>query len=141
MNETTGKQKQFLFASLVAIVLLGGSLLAPTLSAYADEEHKKGQKSSENDQGDNEGNCTSGTNGKYEHDCENNDQGDNEGNCTSGTNGKYEHDCENENNSVGIENNSGGNGNHFGWINNHADWITGINTWFNSFHLWHLGKD
>ena len=124
MNETTGKQKQFLFASLVAIVLLGGSLLAPTLSAYADEEHKKGQKSSENDQGDNEGNCTSGTNGKYEHDCED----------TNNSGGI-------ENNIGGNANNIGGNGNHFGWINNHADWITGINTWFNSFHLWHLGKD
>ena len=138
MNETTGKQKQFLFASLVAIVLLGGSLLAPTLSAYADEEHKKGQKSSENDQGDNEGNCTSGTNGKYEHDCENEN---NSGGNANNSGGIENNSGEIENNSAGNANNIGGNGNHFGWINNHADWITSINTWFNSFHLWHLGKD
>src|SRR5207245_228610 len=131
MNETTGKQKQFLFASLVAIVLLGGSLLAPTLSAYADEEHKKGQKSSKNNQGENEGNCTSDTNDKYEHDCEN----------ENNSGGIENNSGEIENNSAGNANNIGGNGNHFGWINNHADWITSINTWFNSFHLWHLGKD
>src|SRR2546425_8315712 len=39
MSETKTNHKQLLVASLVAVILLSGSLFAPTLSAYADKGH------------------------------------------------------------------------------------------------------
>src|SRR5437867_11309502 len=91
MNVETRKQKQLLYAPLVAIVLLSSSLLVPTLSAYADndedkskddkkgkhdqsnEHHKKGKKDPDHDHDNDKKECKHGdTNkkGKYRHSCD-----------------------------------------------------------------------
>jgi len=41
MSEVTAKHKRFLFASLVALVLLSSSLVVPTLPAFADNGNGK----------------------------------------------------------------------------------------------------
>ena len=98
MSEITAKHKGFLFASLLALVLLSSSLLVPTLSAYADkgegkpknnftptthngplkhgdsdDHHKKGKKDPDKDKDNDRKECKNGDthkNGKYKHNCD-----------------------------------------------------------------------
>ncbi len=72
MSEMTAKHKQFLLASLVAIVLLSSSMLAPNFSAYADhdkgksQDDKNGQKKSVKGEDPKETErCDNGASAKY----------------------------------------------------------------------------
>ena len=104
MSEITAKHKGFLFASLLALVLLSSSLLVPTLSAYADKgegkpknnftptthngslkhgdgdaddhHHKKGKKDPDKDKDNDRKACKNGNTLK---------------------NGKYKHNCDSDN--------------------------------------------
>src|SRR5437867_3080810 len=55
MSPTNGKHRQLLLASLLAIVLLGSSMLASNFSAYADKDSKNNDKKN-NEQKENNNN-------------------------------------------------------------------------------------
>ncbi len=69
MEGMNGKHKQLLLASLLAVILLGSSVLAPSFSVYAtpDDNHKKGKKDPDKD-GDKDNKSCIKKNGKYVHD-------------------------------------------------------------------------
>lgn len=81
MSATKGKHKQILIASLLAVVLLGSSMLSQNFIAYADKggipnehsDHKKPKKDPDHDHDNDKKTCKHGdTNeeGKYRHSCD-----------------------------------------------------------------------
>ena len=94
MSTITVNRKQYLIASIVAIVLLSSSLLVPTFSAYAvksndkpkgndhpknvinvhdDHSHKKGKKDPDHDKDNDKKACKKGDTdkkGKYKKNCD-----------------------------------------------------------------------
>ena len=52
MSATKEKHRQLLLASLLAIVLLGSSMLASNFSAYADKDSKNNDKKNNEQNGD-----------------------------------------------------------------------------------------
>ena len=111
MSETKTNHKQLLVASLVTVILVSGSLFAPTFSAYADTGHDESKnnnspKAHDNDQSNgNHGNNQTHNNhddhhkkGKKDPDKDKDNNGNHEG-CEKGIhleNDKYKKECDSD---------------------------------------------
>jgi len=111
MSETKTNHKQLLVASLVAVILVSGSLFAPSFSAYADNGHDESKnnnspKAHDNDQsngnhGNNQSHVTHDDHhkkGKKDPDKDKDNNGKHEG-CEKGKhlgNDKYKKECDSD---------------------------------------------
>ena len=111
MSETKTNHKQLLVASLVAVILVSGSLFAPTFSSYADNGHDESKnnnspKAHDNNQsnGNHGNNQSHGAHddhhkkGKKDPDKDKDNNGKHEG-CEKGKylgNDKYKKECDSD---------------------------------------------